>query len=82
MGLDGLAWVDAHAGYGAYAITADHRSVWTPVVDAPPRLTTAGGLPAQASGSTLPGLRIPSGSSAVLIARIIATAPSPRWRAR
>ena len=33
LGLDGLAWVDAHAGYGAYAITVDQRSVWTPVVD-------------------------------------------------
>ena len=36
----------------------------------------------QASGSTLPGLRIPSGSRASLIARIIATAPSPRWSSR
>jgi len=34
MGLDGPAWVHDHPGYGAFAITADHRSVWTPVVDA------------------------------------------------
>ena len=33
LGLDGLAWVDAQDGYGAYAITVDRRSVWTPVVD-------------------------------------------------
>ena len=33
----------------------------------------------QASGRTLPGFRIPSGSRAVLTARIIATAPLPRW---
>jgi len=33
LGLAGLAWVDRHAGYGALAITADERVVWTPVVD-------------------------------------------------
>ena len=33
MGLDGLAWVHAHPGYGAYAISADERAVWTPLVD-------------------------------------------------
>ena len=32
LGLDGLAWVHGHAGYGAYAITADDRAVWTPRV--------------------------------------------------
>lgn len=34
MGLDGLAWVEAHPGYGALAITAGHEVVWTPVADA------------------------------------------------
>jgi thiamine biosynthesis lipoprotein len=33
MGLDGLAWVADHAGYGALAITADDRVIWTPVVE-------------------------------------------------
>jgi thiamine biosynthesis lipoprotein len=33
MGLDGLAWVADHTGYGALAVTADDRVVWTPVVD-------------------------------------------------
>jgi len=33
LGLDGLAWVADHAGYGALAITADDRVIWTPVVD-------------------------------------------------
>jgi thiamine biosynthesis lipoprotein len=33
LGLDGLAWVADHAGYGALAITNDDRVIWTPVVD-------------------------------------------------
>lgn len=33
MGLDGLAWVDAHPGYGALAITDSREVVWTPVID-------------------------------------------------
>ncbi|MEO7664495.1 MAG: FAD:protein FMN transferase, partial [Candidatus Limnocylindrales bacterium] len=33
MGIDGLAWVHDHPGYGALAIPADDRVVWTPVVD-------------------------------------------------
>ena len=32
MGRDGIAWVAEQSGYGAYAITADERVVWTPVV--------------------------------------------------
>lgn len=30
MGLDGLAWVERHPGYGAIAITSDDRLVWSP----------------------------------------------------
>jgi len=30
MGLDGLAWVERHAGYGAIAVTSDDRLVWSP----------------------------------------------------
>ena len=87
LGLDGPAWVHGHPGYGAYAITADERVVWTPGRRPPPGLNPAepghGAAAApQASGSTLPGLRIPSGSRASLIARIIATAPAPRWSSR
>ncbi len=33
MGLDGLPWVASHPGYGAFAVTADERVLWTPVVD-------------------------------------------------
>lgn len=33
MGLDGPAWVHGHPGYGAFAITVDERSIWTPEVD-------------------------------------------------
>jgi thiamine biosynthesis lipoprotein len=33
LGLDGLAWVADHAGYGALAITDDDRVIWTPVVE-------------------------------------------------
>ena len=33
MGLDGLAWVADHDGYGALAITEDDRVIWTPVVE-------------------------------------------------
>lgn len=33
MGLDGLAWVHDHPGFGALAITADDRVVWTPLVE-------------------------------------------------
>ena len=32
MGRDGIAWVVSQSGYGAYAITADDRAIWTPVV--------------------------------------------------
>ena len=34
MGLEGLAWVEGHPGYGAMAITAGHEVIWTPVADA------------------------------------------------
>jgi thiamine biosynthesis lipoprotein len=34
MGLDGLGWVESHPGYGAMAITTDHRVVWAPLADA------------------------------------------------
>ena len=33
MGPDGLPWVASHPGYGAFAITAGERVVWTAVVD-------------------------------------------------
>ena len=33
LGLDGLAWVADHAGYGAVAISNDDRVIWTPIVD-------------------------------------------------
>jgi FAD:protein FMN transferase len=33
MGLDGPAWVHGHPGYGAVAITADQRTIWTPEID-------------------------------------------------
>lgn len=33
MGLDGLAWVHDRVGYGALAITAQDRVVWTPAVE-------------------------------------------------
>jgi len=33
MGPDGVAWVARQPGYGAFAVTEDHRSVWTPLVD-------------------------------------------------
>jgi FAD:protein FMN transferase len=33
MGLQGLAWVAEHAGYGAYGITTDERSVWTAEIE-------------------------------------------------
>ncbi len=33
MGAQGLAWIDAHPGYGAYAISADERAIWTPLID-------------------------------------------------
>ncbi|MBI2763624.1 MAG: FAD:protein FMN transferase [Chloroflexi bacterium] len=33
MGLQGLAWIDAHPGYGALAITESREVVWTPVID-------------------------------------------------
>jgi thiamine biosynthesis lipoprotein len=33
MGMDGLAWVAGHDGYGALAMTVDDRVVWTPVVE-------------------------------------------------
>jgi thiamine biosynthesis lipoprotein len=32
LGMDGLAWVADHDGYGALAITTDDRVVWTAVV--------------------------------------------------
>jgi thiamine biosynthesis lipoprotein len=33
LGLDGVAWVADHSGYGALAITNDDRVIWTPVVE-------------------------------------------------
>jgi thiamine biosynthesis lipoprotein len=33
MGLDGLEWVSAHDGYGAYAIRADGATYWTDEFD-------------------------------------------------
>ena len=33
MGTAGAAWVASHPGYGAYAITVDQRTVWTPELD-------------------------------------------------
>jgi thiamine biosynthesis lipoprotein len=33
LGLDGLAWVADHTGYGALAITNDDRVIWTPTVE-------------------------------------------------
>lgn len=33
MGLPGVAWVHRHPGYGAYAITSDAQTVWSPVLD-------------------------------------------------
>ena len=32
LGVEGLAWVASHPGYGAYGITADDRVLWTPTV--------------------------------------------------
>lgn len=34
MGLEGLAWVHAHPGYGALAITASSQVIWTPTIEA------------------------------------------------
>jgi thiamine biosynthesis lipoprotein len=34
MGLDGLAWVEEHPGYGAMAITPARQVLWTPNADA------------------------------------------------
>ena len=33
MGLDGLGWIDAHEGFGAYAITAEAMTYSTPTFD-------------------------------------------------
>ena len=33
MGLEGLAWVARHPGYGAYACTLDGRAIWTDVTE-------------------------------------------------
>jgi len=33
MGLEGLAWVHGHTGYGALAVTSDERVTWTPLVE-------------------------------------------------
>jgi FAD:protein FMN transferase len=33
MGEEGIAWVGSHAGYGAFAITADGRTRWTADLD-------------------------------------------------
>ncbi len=32
MGIAGLDWVARHPGYGVYAITADERVLWSPVI--------------------------------------------------
>jgi thiamine biosynthesis lipoprotein len=34
MGIDGLAWVAAHAGFGALGITEDGRVLWSEAIDA------------------------------------------------
>jgi thiamine biosynthesis lipoprotein len=46
MGLDGLAWVARHPGYGAYAISADGRALWTEGLD---RFLSCGDLPITSS---------------------------------
>jgi thiamine biosynthesis lipoprotein len=33
LGVDGVAWVADHTGYGALAITNDDRVIWTPVLE-------------------------------------------------
>jgi FAD:protein FMN transferase len=33
MGRTGMAWVASQPGYGAYGITIDDRTIWTPVVE-------------------------------------------------
>ena len=65
MGREGPAWVAGQRGYGAYAITPDHRAVWTPLVDrliasepGPPRVTLNAGVRRRAPA------RSPSGRSA------------------
>lgn len=32
MGREGLGWVASHPGYGALAITAEDRTLWTPTI--------------------------------------------------
>jgi hypothetical protein len=49
MGLDGLSWVERHVGYGAIAVTADGRLVWSE--SAAPRL--AGDLSRASHGQAL-----------------------------
>ena len=43
MGGAGPAWVATHPGYGALAITADERLVWTPTVELAARLIVVQG---------------------------------------
>lgn len=32
MGREGLGWVASHPGYGALAVTAEDRTLWTPTI--------------------------------------------------
>ena len=50
MGLDGLAWVEAHPGYGAIAITTAREVLWTPRADA--LAVPASTAPAPLSGTS------------------------------
>jgi thiamine biosynthesis lipoprotein len=34
MGREGVDWLAEQSGYGAYAITADERAIWTPAIQA------------------------------------------------
>lgn len=43
MGIDGLAWIDDHPGYGALAITAGREVIWTPLIDRVRVIDRAGG---------------------------------------
>jgi thiamine biosynthesis lipoprotein len=43
LGLEGLAWVERHPGYGAIAITRDERLVWSPTAAPLLRNVSSGG---------------------------------------
>jgi hypothetical protein len=51
MGLDGLAWVAHHQGYGALAIAADDRLVWTASIE--PLLVRSGPATARRDASAI-----------------------------